>query len=458
VSDNHADSHGAATHEAATPPWGAIKWKMFLAAIVGAGMLVGGFILRPMLDKSDDLAQFFSSYLVGFIFWLSLPVGSLLLLSVQYLAGGRWGINIRRILEANTKTLPLLMLLFIPVGVSFFMKGELTDKDTPLENGKSIYWWANLAGMPEAPHGEEWKQLPESSPWIQLARKSGRPIQAVEEASHKMHDYLNPQFAIVRAVAIFAIWGILIWFLLRWGQKFEDTGEFKFYQRCRQYAGFFAMIFALVTTFAATDWVMSLEETWYSTMFPVIFATNTFLTTMAFSIIVFLALQTNGYMPHKHTKQDQINLASFMLAFTLFWSYTSFSQFLLIWSGNLPEEIPYYLKRSREGWQGAITALAIFHFACPFVLLLFRNIKEHPKRLTRVAIMLLFVCALDVFLWIEPTRSHDGQWVFWIMSAGAIIGIGGLWGWLFIHHLSKRPLMPIHEGKWLEEDHHHGAH
>lgn len=459
MSDTHAhaaDSHGA-TPPTGTPPWGAIKWKMALAAIVGGGMLVGGFILRPMLDGSTDLAQFFSSYLVGYTFWLSLPIGSLLLLCVQYLSGGRWGINIRRILEANTRTLPLFMLLFIPIGVSFFFKGDFSDGKTPLETGKSIYWWANLASLPEVPHGE-WENLPDSNDWVRFARESGQPMQAVEETSHKMHDYLNPPFAIARAAGVFAIWGIMIFFLNHWGQKFEDTGDMKYRHRLKNYAGLYVIIFALVTTVAATDWIMSLEPTWYSTMFPVIFATNSFLTTWAFALVVFLALQKHNYMPHKHTKQDQLNLGSFMLAFTLFWSYTNFSQFMLIWAGNLPEEIPYYLRRSREGWEWMGYALVIFHFACPFILLLYRAIKEDAKRISRVAIGLLVICAIDVIWWIEPARSHDGQFVFWIMDIGAILGVGGLTGWMFVHQLSRKPLMPIHEGKWLAEDHHGEGH
>ena len=423
MNDTHATDSPVASPGMGQPPhWGPIQGKLALVALVGIGIFVAGAILRGIVDGKSDIEELFAAYLVGFIFWLSLPLGSLALLCVQYLAGGRWGILLRRILEANTRTLPLMAVLFIPIGINYFMKDS------------SIYWWANT--------------LPTES--------SGLPSQAVEELNHKASDYLNPSFGIVRAVLLFAIWGTLIWVFNRWAQRLEETGSLTYREKLKNFAGPAAMLFGIFTMFAATDWVMSLEEAWSSTMFPVIFVVNALLTTFAFCIVVFLTLARGNHFPVKHTKQDQLNLGSFMLAFTIFWSYIAFSQFLLVWSGNLPEEIAYYLKRSREGWQVMVTALALFHFACPFLLLLFRGIKESIPRLRAVAIGIMIICAVDVFWWIGPSRSHDGQVMFWLLYIGSLIGIGGIWGWMFIRELSRKTLLPTHEAKWLEEDHHHG--
>jgi hypothetical protein len=206
-------------------------------------------------------------------------------------------------------------------------------------------------------------------------------------------------------------------------------------------------------TFAATDWVMSVQESWSSTMFPVIFAVNAFLCAWAFNIIVVLQLNrkvTAGSV----TFQDQLNLGSFLLAFTMFWSYTSFSQFMLIWVGNLPEEIPFFLRRTRGGWEWVSIALGIFHFAVPFVLLLYRDIKSSRVRLTGMAIFLLVMAFIDVWWWIEPRFiSLDEQPLSWLADVGAVAAIGGVWTWMFLGELKKRSLLPVLELETLNHDH-----
>jgi hypothetical protein len=154
----------------------------------------------------------------------------------------------------------------------------------------------------------------------------------------------------------------------------------------------------------------------------------------------------------------QLDMGSLMLAFTLFWSYTSFSQLMLVWIGNLPEEIPFFLKRSNQtGWWWVSAVLVVFHFGLPFILLLFRDIKLHPVRLRVMAIYLLVVCAIDVVWWIEPSLERSSP-LFILLDVGAIVGIGGLWGLVFLYHLKKRPLIPRNETFWLPEGHHHEHH
>ena len=154
----------------------------------------------------------------------------------------------------------------------------------------------------------------------------------------------------------------------------------------------------------------------------------------------------------------QLDMGTLMLAFTLFWSYTSFSQFMLVWIGNLPEEIPFYLKRSFGGWYYVSAVLIAFHFALPFLLLLFRDIKLHPVRLRVVAVYLLMICAIDVVWWIEPSSPHQGNFPYWVMDLGAIMGIGGVWGLMWVWQLKQRPLLPASQVFLLPEGHHHEHH
>ncbi len=429
TNNHHSDNHD---HSAdVSPNWGSIRARLLLVAAIGILLFVSGIFLLFGVDGASGLSQIFSSYLIGWIYWLSLPMGGLILLCIQYFAGGRWGIVLRRILEANTRTLPLMMVLFAPLLISIFL------------GNNSPYWWTK-------PMEDTEKLQTEVETMFTTAQKD-----AIHELKEKREDYLNPPFVAVRAVLFFAIMGGLILILNVWGKRLEATGEWKYRERLKNIAGPGAMIFALGSTPFLTDWVMSLEPNWSSTMFPVIYGINQILTCFAFCIVMYLYL-IQGPLKSIHWKQDQINLGSFMLAFTLFWTYTSFAQFLLIWAGNLPEEIPFYLKRSRGGWQIIVTCLAIFHFACPLLLLLMRDIKTSRVGLRSVAIGLMVICGVDVFWWIEPTVPHNGKIMFWFLDIGAIMGIGGIWGWYFIGQLTKSNFLPTHEGEWLKGVHHHG--
>jgi hypothetical protein len=204
---------------------------------------------------------------------------------------------------------------------------------------------------------------------------------------------------------------------------------------------------------------MSVEPSWASTMFPVIFAVNQFLTAFAFCLALFLLIVGRPPFVAVMRPKFQLDMGTLLLAFTMFWSYTSFSQFMLVWIGNLPEEIPFFLRRSEGGWWWVSAALCVFHFAVPFLLLLFRDIKMHPVRLRVVAVYLLFICAIDVTWWIAPTFNAPGStFPAWLIDVGAIAGMGGLWGLYFVWELKRRPLLPASEVYRLPEGHHHEHH
>lgn len=448
------------------PDWSAPQKVAITFAVVGlvafgigAAVLAGDEHANPPVLK-----QVFSAYLAGYIYWFSLPLGGMALLMIHYLAKTSWGLLLKRPLESATRTLPLMFLLFIPIVVGVAM-GE-----------HSPYWWS----APEHSHAEE--QLTEASQRPEgkgadaeaisrekaIAIAQERTRRAVESAvEHERHErdkgnfgFLSLNAFIGVGIVLFAIWGTMIFFLNKWGQEAEDDPAKveSSLDKCGKLSGPGLIIFAITMTAASTQWVMSLQEGWASTMFPVIFAVNQFLTCFAFCVACFLLLV--GRPPFKALMRPkfQIDMGSLMLAFTLFWSYTSFSQMMLIWIGNLPEEIPFYLKRSNNtAWWWVSAVLIVFHFGLPFILLLFRDIKTHPVRLRMMAIYLLVVCAIDVVWWIEPTHEHSSP-LFVLLDIGAILGIGGLWGLVFIYHLKQRPLVPHNETYMLPEGHHHEHH
>lgn len=466
----------------ATPPpadlWAGPTKFAGIAAVAGLALYgVGGVLYMGLPHDTAHhdpypgvVRQFLVSWLAGWTFWLSLPMGALALLMIHYLVKTSWGLLLRRPLEAASRTLPLLAVLFLPIVIGAFLHG-----------GQSAYWWSD-AEHAGASHDQEAKDKkeaaakePEAGQDDRITLKWKERMAAAEGQVHKAH--LHEQearrkgtFSFLSAPAMvgvfavcFLIWGLMIRYLNQQGevsdavigqgtpeQQWEKVDAAR--EALNRFSGPGLIIFALTTTAAATQWTMSLEPGWASTMFPVIYAVNQFLVCFAFCLVVFLSLA--GREPFKSSLRPkfQIDMGSLMLAFTLFWSYTSFSQMMLIWIGNLPEEIPFYLKRSSPGWWAVSAGLIVFHFAVPFLLLLFRDIKLHPYRLRAMACYLLVVCAVDVVWWVSPTYPHASP-VYVLMDVGAVVGIGGVWGLVFLSILKKRPLLPVNELYYLPEGH-----
>jgi hypothetical protein len=227
--------------------------------------------------------------------------------------------------------------------------------------------------------------------------------------------------------------------------------------RQKAVGAFGLFVFAVFMTFIATDWVMSLEKTFASSMFPVIMFDNAAVAAYSVGLLTLLYLKKKGEprFANLFPATEQIHLGSLLLAFTLAWTYFNFSQYMLIWIGNLPEEIPYYLKRTNGGWGWYAALAVVFHFPIPFLLLLFRRVKSNPTVLRNIAIMLLVVIAFDVMWWIAPSLSHAESPKFYLlMDAAAWVGIGGIWLTVFLGQLKKHPLLPTREVYLLEEYHH----
>jgi hypothetical protein len=453
-------SEGAATHtngaDAADTPENRdrlLGGPLKLALLVGVGGLIAFLVLAGIVysmtpahndqEKGARVAQIFLSFMTGFQFWVLVGLGSIFFLLVQYVTGGRWGILLRRPLEANCKTLFMLGLpLYLVVAANMFM-GE-----------NSMYWWAR--------HAATGHHAPE--PEVKHNGKSFNNIQpdVMVDEEKKMAEWLFPTFTAARGLIYFGLFGALFFWMWKNAKTAEYDPDLKVAAAARdrqKYVGSVGLfVFAITTTMIATDWIMSLEPTFSSSMFPVIVFDNAAVIAYAIGLLTLLYLKKHGEPRFQHLfpATEQVHLGSLLLAFTLAWTYFNFSQYMLIWIGNLPEEIPYYLKRTREGWGWYAAFAVVFHFPIPFLLLLFRRVKSSPVALRRISIMLLIVVLFDVMWWISPSMSHaEFPAFYWLMDVAAGVGIGGLWIAVFLWNLKKHPLLPTRE-VYLLEAYHHG--
>jgi magnesium-transporting ATPase (P-type) len=363
---------------------------------LGVGVL---FSLMIMAGALLDRDRFFHGYLVGFVFWTGISVGSLALLMLQHLTGGAWGLVIRRVLEASTRALPLMLLLFIPIALGL----------------KHIYPWTNAAVMNATPA---------------LQKKAA--------------SFLNPSFFILRTFVYFALWSgaaiFLNWLSLQQDRAAGRTVK----KRMQMISGPGLVVVVVCITFAAVDWVMSLDPTWYSTIFGLIFLAAWALSALAFTILAMSWLSAREPMNAVVQPSHSHDWGNLTLALTMLWTYFAFSQYLIIWSGNLPEETTWYIARNHGGWGLIALTIAILQFGFPFLMLLSRTLKKSAQKLALLAALILVMRIVDVIWLVEPTYS-PGHFVFNWMDYVAPIAMGGLWIGVFAWQLEKRPLLPIND-------------
>jgi hypothetical protein len=392
----------------ANPEWERLRRNALVAAGVGLVVCALGAIL--------NLGQFFRSYLVAYQFWLAAGMGCLVVLMLQYLTGGTWGFLLRRILEAGSRTLWLLVLLFLPLVVGLFLSGPDTG----------LYPWAN------ADHNH-----------------------ASGELAPKFRYYLTIPFFLVRAAVYFVGWLALAYFLNRWSRERDELGSVRSPRQFQLLSAGGLVLYGFTITFASVDWVMSIEDHWYSTIYPVLFATGQVLTGFALAVAVLILLVSRAPLSDRVGPLVLRDLGSLLLTFVMLWAYMSFSQFLLIWTNNLPEEIPWYLRRLREGWGIIGVLLIVVHFALPFLLLLSRDVKQNPRFLAGVALAVLVMRFIDVFWWIEPAYlPYRRQPLFFVVDIAALVAIGGVWVWWFLSQLEQWPLLPLNDPDAPELAHH----
>lgn len=356
-----------------------------------------------LVDAFFSPVQFFRSYLFAYVFWIGFPLGGMAIVMMNHLTGGNWGLPIRRTLEAASRTLPLMVVLVIPL---FFGMHRL-------------YAWANPAQV-EADHVLQYQ-----------------------------HFYMNSWFFLLRTLFYFAIWILWAYLLNRWSAEQDRTGDRRIAVRLESFSGPGLVVYGLLISFASVDWVMSLEPRWYSTIYGLLFMVVQGLTALAFGVFVARRLAEREPLASHTSPQQFQDLGNLLLTFVILWAYLAFSQFLIIWSGNLKTEIPWYLIRARGGWAALAVFLIVFHFFVPFLLLLSRDIKRRLRTISHVAGGLLLVTLVDVYWLVVPAFETSGPRIH-LLDFAAPTAIGGIWLAAFFRQLASRPLIPLHDPDFAE--------
>ncbi len=364
-----------------------------IVGVLGVLALIAGYFL--------GVEDFFPSYLMGWVFWVQVALGALVILMIQNTVGGRWGLVIQRVAEAATTTLPLLAILFVVI----------------------------IIGIP---HLYEW---------------SHADVVAQDELLQAKAPYLNVPFFIVRSVLYFVIWIGIAWLLRKWSVALDnDPDNAGIRKKLRNLSAAGILIFGFTITFASVDWMMSIEPHWYSTIYGIMFGVGALASGFAFSIIVLMGMIK--YKPWSGIIQtiDISDLGNWLLASIMLWAYVAFSQFLIIWSANLPEEIPWYLKRTTGGWQWVALINVSLHFFLPFFFLLVRGTKRAPGRLKKIAWLLLIMRFVDIWWMIYPAYS-PGKLAFPWLSIAAFLGIGGLFLTIFFRQMARVSIPPTYDSR-----------
>ena len=364
------------------------RWQrhaLLVGAVLSAASIIGAFF---------NPGDFFRSYLYGYLFWIGLGLGAMALLMLQYLTGGRWGVVTRRPLEAASRTLPWLALLFIPIGVGI----------------PYLYHWAHR--------------------------------ELVVRDSILLHRsiYMNPVFFIVRAIVYFAIWIGLNYFLNKWSRLEDDSGDQT--TRLARLSAPGLILYVFTVTFSTIDWAESLEDHFFSTMWGFLFVADQGITIVCFAILISLLLARWQPM-HDVLRPGRFHdLGKLLLVFVMLWAYFAFSQLLIIWSGDLSNEIPWFLPRIGTTWGWLGGGLIVLQFIVPFLMLLSRPLKRNAWTLASVAILLLLMRFVDNFWIVMPSTFRTGFHISWL-SFTVPLALGGIWFALFLRNLKRAPLLPL---------------
>jgi len=367
--------------------------SLIIGVIVGVVAIAGG-VFQPTV--------FFRGYLLSFMAWLGIALGSMVILMLRHLTKGGWGMIIRRILGAAMRTLPLLALLFMPLLFAL----------------PRLYPWARPLG-----------DVPDKN--------------LRQHLQNITHSYLNVHGFIIRAIIYFAIWGTLIFLLTKWSKEQDRPPVRDNSARFKVLSGPGIILYGFTISFAAIDWTMSLDPSWISTIYPLIILIGEVLSALCFAVVIERILFRHRPMSELLKPEYVHDHGKFMLTFIMVWAYFSFSQWLIIWAGNLPEEITWYTKRLGGGWGWIGLFLVLFHFAVPFAILLSRPFKRDVTKLVWLAMWLMLMRYLDLFWVIEPnfSRTITVTWADIIVP----VAMGGLWLAYFCRNLASMPLVPAYD-------------
>lgn len=388
------------------------RWRT-LALGVGGIALIAWAVGTYM-----NVEQGLRSWLLGFIFWGGIALGSLGVLMLQYLTGGAWGVVIRRVLEAAARTLPLIILMFVPLAIGI--------------GTRSFFDWTHL---PPTEHIMEHRGV-----------------------------FMTPSFWIIRSVIYFALFAMMVYFLDRWSKKQDTTNTVEesrlVLEKASRFSGPMLVVFCIVVTFAAVDWMLMLDAHWFSTIWGLLFIVGWTLSCICFVVAVTAYISDKAPLNRVMGGRHYHDLGKLMLALVMLWTYFNFSQFLIIWAGNIPEETGWWLVRMKAGWGYIGVVLIFFHFAFPFVVLLQQDFKRHARWIAGLAVFVLVMRVVDMYYLIGPSNYvtagyvPGGFYLSW-MDLVAPIAVGGIWLWWFFGELMKRPMVPLKD-PYFEEAVHHG--
>jgi hypothetical protein len=361
------------------------------------GLVVSG------LGWMTDASRFHHAWLTAFLFWLSLGLAGLFFTMLHYLTAARWSVVLRRVSEGMMLQLPWLAVAFIPVLLGLH----------------DLFEWSH----PEVVANDHLLQL-----------KSG---------------YLNVGFFVIRAVVYFGVWAILAYFLRKRSLAQDAQPQHDHISGLRKVSAIGMLLFAVTTTFASFDWLMSLAPHWYSTIFGVYYFGGTFLVGVSALALLSMFLRRNGILRESITVEHYHDLGKLMFAFIIFWAYIGFSQYFLIWYGNIPEETIWFLARWEGGWKSFSLVLLFGHFVIPFVFLIFRGVKRTIPLLGMGAALLVVMQWVDMYWLVYPVYLESGPQIGWIEIA-PVIGLGGIFFAGFWRSFSSAPTVPVGD-PWLEK-------
>ncbi len=411
-------------------------WKR-RASIVAAASAVVAVILGFLDGHGFDSNHVLRAWVLGLMLTFGWAVGGLALLMVQYVTGGKWGLLLRRPLEAMSRTLPVVFVYWLVIAIAVY--------------SKKLYLWAQVDGSDASN--------------VAAALKAGLINEVQAHAIVFKRPMLNPEMFFLVGLFCFTVWAFYAWRLNRLGlerDKDSPANTPAWIKRLENISGPGILVYSLTMTAAVIYWVMSMDPTWYSSVYGLLFLVGQGYSVLALGIIVAILLSKAEPFKTILRQTEQHDLGKFTFAFVMLNIYLAFSQFLIIWSGNLPEEIPWYLDRIRGHWGVIVTLDFMFHWLIPFSLLLSRDIKRNKRRLVWVCAWMLFAKAFDLFWLIEPNfkdaaRNLHFSWgiLEYIAVPAAMVSF---WAAFYCTRLKTRPLVQTndpHLKEILEPEHAH---
>jgi hypothetical protein len=371
-----------------------------IAGVLGVVLAVAGFFM-------SGVDRFFQAYLIAYTFWMGVILGSMALLMVQHLSGGVWGIILRRPFEAAVRTLPIMTLFFLPIVFGMH----------------SLYEWTHESAA--------------SDPVIQAKAL-----------------YLNTPFFLIRQAIYFTIWNVMGFLLTKWSVEHDRTGDAALLDKLSRLSGAGLVIYGLTLTFAMVDWTMSVNPHWFSTIWGMLYAGGQGLSAFAFGICVLVMLSQTAPLNRVLTSHHFHDLGKFLFAFLMLWAYLSFSQFLIIWSANIPEEIPHYLDRWENSYKWLSIFIVVGHFMIPYALLLSRDLKRNIGKLRIIATWILVSRLADYYWHVAPELHKDGLSIS-LLDVALPLALGGIFISLFVSNLGGRSLLPVNDPDLDKALHHH---